>query len=416
MTHLWDELEGVSLAGEYALEKWLGSDGSGAFFLTAIGEEQRQAVIKLVADEASNEQQLAWWQRTMRLAHPNLLALLDCGRTETANGPFLYAVFDYPDDNVASALGRGPLSETEARDVLSAVVDALRYIHSEGMVHGAIDTEHIVAVGDRIQLSSDTLRECIYEDGRVGDVRALGALIYELLTTRAMEAGAVVELSGIGEPLRTIVRDLSTPAGGRRWTLDEIADALHPQSPAAVTVGIAPVASVAPREPEGPVSPAVPVAPTPGARREPTLALPLLIPAMAAVVVAIVLAVVHRSPEPQAKEVPPPPQAQVTPAAQQVIPQEPKPKPTGPPSLPRGAWRVIAYTFSAYQDAARKARSINEKWPALSAEVFTPKGQSHGPFLVSIGGKRTRSDAMALQRKARSQGLPRDTYIQNYSN
>ena len=415
MTHLWDELEGVSLAGEYALEKWLGSDGSGAFFLTAIGPERRQAVIKLADDDASGEQQLAWWQKTARLAHPNLLALLDCGRTETANGQYLYAVFDYPDDNVASALQRGPLSETEARDVLSAVVDGLRYIHSVGMVHGAIDAQHIVAVGDRIQLSSDTLRECIYADRRADDLRALGALIHELLTTRAMEDGAVVELSGIGEPLRTIVRDVSTPEGGRRWTLDEIANALHPQSPAAVTVGIAPLASTAPREPESPVAIA-PVAPPAVPRREPKMALPLLIPAVAAVAVAIVLAVVHRSPESQAKEVVPPPQTQVTQAAQRVIPPEPKPTPTGPPSLPQGAWRVIAYTFSGYQDAARKARSINEKWPAMAAEVFTPKGQSRGPFLVAIGGRRTRSDATALQRKARSQGLPRDTYIQNYSN
>lgn len=146
------------------------------------------------------------------------------------------------------------------------------------------------------------------------------------------------------------------------------------------------------------------------------MALPLLIPAVGAVVVAIVLAVVHRSPDSQAKEVAPPPQTQVTQAAQRVLPPEPKPTPTGPPSLPQGAWRVIAYTFSAHQDAARKARAINEKWPAMAAEVFTPRGQSRGPFLVAIGGRRTRSDAAALQRKARSQGLPRDTYIQNYSN
>ena len=219
------------------------------------------------------------------------------GERRRRTDPFLYAVFDYPDDNVASALQRGPLSETEARDVLSAVVDGLRYIHSEGMVHGAIDAQHIVAVGDRIQLSSDTLRECIYEDGRADDVRALGALIHELLTTRAMEDGAVVELSGIGEPLRTIVRDVSSPDGGRRWTLDEIANALHPQSPAAVTVGIAPVAVARAARNQRVLYWLRQWNRPPAPRRESTMALPLLIPAVAAVVVAIVLAIVHRSPE-----------------------------------------------------------------------------------------------------------------------
>src|SRR5579872_5522107 len=121
MTHLWDQLEGVSLAGEYDLRQWLGSDQTGAFFLTSFGAERRQAVLKLVPEDSSaTEHQLEWWQRTAHLSRAHVLPLLESGRTDLASGPYLYAVFEYPDDNVASALERGPLTEEEARDVMVA--------------------------------------------------------------------------------------------------------------------------------------------------------------------------------------------------------------------------------------------------------------------------------------------------------
>jgi hypothetical protein len=49
----------------------------------------------------------------------------------------------------------------------------------------------------------------------------------------------------------------------------------------------------------------------------------------------------------------------------------------------------------------------------MHPEVFTPTGQA--PYLVTIGGAMGRDDAFALVTKARNEGLPRDTYAQNYS-
>jgi hypothetical protein len=117
---------------------------------------------------------------------------------------------------------------------------------------------------------------------------------------------------------------------------------------------------------------------------------------------------------------------QPQPAPVQPIPAPPPPAPqpgTKAPALipakhdvPAGsaAWRVIAFTYRSRDAAEKKTRLLNELHPGLKAAVFSPAGQ-RGYYLVSLGGRMTRDDAIRLQRSARGQGLPRDVYVQNYS-
>ena len=77
-------------------------------------------------------------------------------------------------------------------------------------------------------------------------------------------------------------------------------------------------------------------------------------------------------------------------------------------------WRVIAFTYRLREPAAAKARQLNQNHPGLNAAVFSPKSRK-GYYLVSLGGRMTRDDAARLQRSARAKGLPRDLYVQNYS-
>ena len=96
--------------------------------------------------------------------------------------------------------------------------------------------------------------------------------------------------------------------------------------------------------------------------------------------------------------------------------------PAAPPSAPAmqtndgttagGQWRVIAYTYNRQEQAQHKAETVAQQHPELRAEVFSPNG--HAPYLVAIGGEMSRDEAFALVKKVRSQGLPRDTYAQNY--
>ena len=77
-------------------------------------------------------------------------------------------------------------------------------------------------------------------------------------------------------------------------------------------------------------------------------------------------------------------------------------------------WRVIAFTYRSRDAAARKVRDLNRQHPGVNAAVFLPKDK-RGYYLVSLGGRMTHEEAVRLQRRARGKGLPRDLYVQNYS-
>jgi hypothetical protein len=77
-----------------------------------------------------------------------------------------------------------------------------------------------------------------------------------------------------------------------------------------------------------------------------------------------------------------------------------------------GRWRVIAFTYSREDQARQKAAMIAQSNPDLSPAVFTPNG--HAPFLVTLGGPMSKQEAFALSGKAKREGMPKDTYAQNY--
>jgi hypothetical protein len=73
---------------------------------------------------------------------------------------------------------------------------------------------------------------------------------------------------------------------------------------------------------------------------------------------------------------------------------------------------VIPFTYNRRADAEKKVSDIAHSHPELQAAVFTTSG--HAPYMVSVGGVMDRDAAYALARRARSLGLPGDTYAQNY--
>jgi hypothetical protein len=86
------------------------------------------------------------------------------------------------------------------------------------------------------------------------------------------------------------------------------------------------------------------------------------------------------------------------------------------PNLPADSqhqWRVIAYTYNRQDQAQHKADTVARSHPDLQPQVFSPTGRA--PYLVAIGGPMTRDEAFSLAQKVRSEGLPRDTYAQNYT-
>ncbi len=91
----------------------------------------------------------------------------------------------------------------------------------------------------------------------------------------------------------------------------------------------------------------------------------------------------------------------------------------GGPSLPvqsgeKTIWRVILYTYNHQADAENRARELVGKRPDLQAQVFS-SSNSGGPYLVIAGGKMNRAEAATMRQRALREGMPRDTYIQNYN-
>ncbi len=214
MTHLRERWEGVSLSGNYTLEKWLGGDDNAAFFQTSVAPDGRPAVVKLVPEPAAGGAgPLGLWRRTRQLRHPNLVELLDCGQADLDGEIASYALFEAPDDTLASALGREPLNQEESREVLDSVIDALRYLHAQGLVVGALDPGHIVAIGDRIKISTGALREAETSSACREDVRLLGELWQQALMAASPKSAEIAVHT-------------ADPNAEARWTLAEISSAL----------------------------------------------------------------------------------------------------------------------------------------------------------------------------------------------
>ena len=73
---------------------------------------------------------------------------------------------------------------------------------------------------------------------------------------------------------------------------------------------------------------------------------------------------------------------------------------------------MVSYTYMRQEQAQGKVNEIASRHPELKAEVFSPSGRS--PFLVTVGGWMSAGQAQTERERARRDGLPRDTYAQNY--
>jgi eukaryotic-like serine/threonine-protein kinase len=387
MNQLREHWEGVSLPGDYLLERWLSGDDAAGFFETSLASDGSRAVVRLVREsEVDSDAQLALWQRTRQLRHPNLRELLDCGRAELSGDVVLYAVFEHADDTLAAALSLSPLSEPEAREVLEAVHGALSYLQGQGLAHAALDPDHVVAVGDRIKLSSDLLRQVEAGAPYIDELRVFWYKISPCTMARSADIFAQV----LG---------LESRAGTRA-------------TPGPASVEIPPTADDAAR-------PALELSP-PEPHRFPKWVL-----VGAAGVVLLILGLnLRRDPEAAA-----PPPAVSTPRPAPIaaaVPPVPKSSPVTetipktlhqpaaqPATAGKAMWRVIAFAYRTRAGATKKAEQVNRRHPDLEARVFSPK-ERKGYYLVSLGGRMTRDDALRRQKKARAEGLARDVYVQNY--
>ena len=396
MTDSWNSLEGVTIAEKFELQNLLSEEANSARFLTRVtGQPQRWGWLRLAlwSGDAADDQ--------FELSHPNLLRVWEAGYTHRGDTRLAYLFTEPADEDLGAVLRERPLNQLEAREAVLSAAKALSYLHARKLVHGKLEPAAIVAVGDRIKLSSDAIRHCGESATAAADLRDLGACVYAMFT---QEGRLDLErLMAVPQPFRRIVRGCCGEDPKETWTAQKVMDALEWITTAAKPSP--PVESPAPT----PESEPVPAIPSPGYSNRRFLWLFEL----ACVVAAVVIMLLARKPQPAPS--PPHPAQPVrnaTISAQATVVSKPAPPPARETAQPR-IWRVISYTYSKAEDALRMVGEINRRFPNLHAERFFPN-ESSPPYFVALGGRMTRNEAMRLRQRAISSGLPQDTFARNF--
>jgi hypothetical protein len=434
---LWTEYEGRTIDGLFPLTKLLRPEGRSAFFLTSNGNGVAR-VIRLIEPHFDEDEILARWRGVAALNHPNILKLEKFGQVEFEDGSFLYAVMEPVDANLGEVVVQQRLTLPEARQLAQSLISAIGSLHSDGFVHEHIEPVHVFAVGETVKLRSDCIREAPEDQEgqklKKRDLHDFAVVVLEALTQRTtLEAGGRT----LPAPFDRIVPRTMTG----EWGVTEISAALGAtDAPAAAPApNISPVTTPKIEQPPATVSPvAVKAEEVPSPRRIPEVMedqsrSPFLSPRWIAIGLAVVLLLWigwHFLSSRPANPISPQPEASAPVAPGNTAANSAPAKPSRSASPPAAAsapasqkplaapdarmqWRVIAYTYNHQDQAQHKADVVGQAHPDLHPEVFTPTG--HAPFLVALGGAMSRDDAFTLAQKARNQGLPRDTYAQNYS-
>lgn len=442
---LWTEYEGRTIDGAFPLTKLIRPEGRSAFFSTPNGTGQ-PTVIRLIESHFDGDEILTRWRSVSALKHPNLVNLKKFGYFVVDETPLVYAVMETVDGNLSEILNERRLTEDETREVATSMLAAIEALHANGFVHEHIEPGNVMAVGDAIKLRSDCIREA--PEGEEGyalkqqDVRDYAAVLLEALTLKKTLEGP------LPAPFYEVVRK----GMNGDWGLAQIGAALK-STPAPIAA--APAARITAPVAVPPVVRPETVAEAPVEKRvaTPPLAVPPSVsrrihvpvddgrsglgPRGIAYGVGILLLVllgwyfVHsrtassKSVAPEAAATAP-----IAPTTAPVIPKSSAARGASSNAAPHaaaktpvavglnasdpgsGKWRVIAFTYDRQELAQQKVASITQNNPDLNPSVFTPNG--HGPFLVTLGGQMSKQEAFAFSGKAKREGMPKDTYAQNY--
>lgn len=430
--NLWTEYEGRTIGGVYPLTKLIRPEGRSAFFMTSNGTGS-PTVIRLIESHFDGDDILTRWRGMAALNHPNLVKLKGFGHVVMDETSLVYAVMEPVDANLSEILSERCLTVDEARELATSLLGAIGALHANGFVHEHVEAGNVLAVGEMIKLRSDCIRETPEgEDGRQmkrKDVRDFSAVLLQALTQGRKLEGS------LPAPFEQIVRK----GMSGEWGLSQIEAALEaPARTAAAKVEKVETKEVLVERPVvAPAAPqvAAPVVPAPLTATRLRRAVDVKSQAMifgrrwwvfGAAGLLVLLLVWYFASRRVANEGN---GAKVAPAAASVVPSSavqpeagsqvsadvPAPRSTtlqADAGVARGNWRVIAFTYNRQDEAEHKAAEIAQSHPDLEPSVFTPTGRS--PFLVALGRPMSRQDAFALSGKAKREGLPRDTYAQNY--
>jgi hypothetical protein len=460
----WNELEGQTIDGLYPLRRLVRSEGRSAWFETETGESHSTpATISLTEALTDADEVAARLEAAQQLKQPNLVTITKVGQVRVDNTLVVYALMEHIEQSLSDVLQSQALSPEEGREVAEALVGSLTAIHQAGMSHGHVEAASVLATEETVKLRSDCLHRTTA--GQADDVAGIGSTLFHAFTQRKGLTATDAQINRIPAPFAEIIRN----SFARRWNLAQISNALKPVLPVATAIPPVPPpaptpapapAPVAPRPQPEPLAAKVPVKSAPIAERLTTPPIPVatqlelgtededepvvakwrpfaLYGALGVVVLAILgwlflrpnsaPAPADTAPQTTTQAAPPvaaPEPAPAPPVAKKPSAAKPSAAVSTPKSRPaaiaaatpsdgRAVWRVVAYTYRGQTKAADMVSKIGEKHSDLGAEVFDP-GRG-GVYLVTVGGAMDHDQATKMLDKARRDGLPADSYVQNFS-
>ncbi|HWZ99624.1 MAG TPA: TonB family protein [Candidatus Dormibacteraeota bacterium] len=249
--HRWT---GQNVAGRYLLGKHLGGTAHSVVFVTEIVHARAQRVaIKIVPVEGiDTDRQFARWKALSSVSHANLLKILDYGKCELDGGGHLFVVMEYADEDLADILPQRALSAEETRGMMEPVIETLAFLHERNLVHTRVHPGNILAQGDQIKLSSDSISPkgeaigfAMANEGfsppewgagpadPAEDVWSLGATVVATLTQRPPsfdESGEPALSAEMPEPFANIARESLKKDAAQRISVAGIRAKLNPAS------------------------------------------------------------------------------------------------------------------------------------------------------------------------------------------
>lgn len=415
---MWSEFESEVVAGRYPLGRPVRSEGRYGWFETKY--QDQPALISLIEALNDEDSLLSRLKAAAQVQHPNVNAILETGTATARDTPLVYAVMEFTEENLGDVLRVRALTEEETRQVAESLLDGLSAIHKNKLIVSDLEASSVLASGDTIKLRSDRLQSVAsstkFEQLAAKDLQDFANLLYRCLTQRSVNLDANdPSIQLLPRSIVPVVRK----ALGEQATAEDLIRILRP-----------PVQATAPAPSAQPVPKktlSLTEAPVAGAKaleavsHSPRKIVPWIIAGAVVILVVIGFAVNSMMHPSSATDAKPEPVATASvpsvpaPSAPAVVATSPAAKPAVAPQSvdSKGSWRVVAYTYNQQDQAEHKAHMINERHPDLQADVFSPKGNG-APYLVTLGGPMERAAAFELRGKAIREGLPSDTYAQNY--
>ena len=372
---------GQAVDGRFLLLEWLGgTEREGVFRIVLHGPEARKAVIRLIPADAENAaSRMDGWMLAANLSHPGLMRIFHTGRWQNDDVELLYVVTEYAQETLAQVIPERPLTTDEAREMLNPVLDALSFLHGQGLVHGRLKPSNIMVVDDQLKLPVESLYRAgemrkpaaeprIYDAPEIAsgvitpaaDVWSLGITLIEALTQhppawdRATSMDPLVPGS-VPQPFADIGRGCVRYQSANRISLRDVRTLLDPPRPI-----VEPAAQVE-RQPPVAIPPAVELRQAaPAESRLPVMVVGAL------VLLAVLVFPLMRSHRPQPS---PPTQAQAP------APETIAPPPTPPAAAPKAQDTKGEVVERVMPDLLPSAqRSIQGKVEVRVRVTVTPAG------------------------------------------